>query len=115
MPIKEPLCIIRDLSNGAFTSKSMSCLQILKEAQTGRWGKSWQIDEVYLLDLNTPHVLRMVGRYSEQRGLQIIEVDKKFNQYLRSIDIVQPDSPAISTLKRIRKDPNYSYLFFNRA
>ena len=99
MDTNQRKCIVRDSTNSANVSVSMSLNRAIKEVQSGKWGAECQIEEIYLFDNNLPYVLRVIANYSEHRGFQIIEIDQEFNRFLRNNDIVLPDSSAIEYLK----------------
>jgi len=101
MDTKHRQCLVRDSNNSARVSVSMSLKRAMKEAQSGHWGTSCQIEEIYLFDHNTPYLLRVIASYVEHRGFKIIQVDPVFNCYLRNNDFVMPHSTAIDYLMRI--------------
>ena len=99
MPIESTICIIRNEHEPTVTFGNFSCIKVIEEAQSGRWGNNCRIEEVYTFGNDFPYALRLVALYSKHKGFQIIEEDENFDSYLNDIKVARPHSPAIETLK----------------
>lgn len=94
----EPYCIIRDLDNPYLPSPGMRCTVAIARAKKGDWGSHWQFEEAVLLDETAPPALRILGRFTEAEGFELIEQDPVFVAYCQSIHRPVPDSAALPLL-----------------